>query len=131
MADAVDIELESKSILGKVIREVHNNKRTIIISYHNLEETPSDTKLKNMFRKTYQMGGDIAKIATLAKNREDVIRLMKITLEYRQKNIIAFSLANIGVISRIFFLFIGSLLTYGCADIPLASRQLPVDTLRE
>lgn len=87
MADAVDIELESKSILGKVMREVHNNKRTIIISYHNLEETPSDTKLKNMFRKTYQMGGDIAKIATLAKNREDVIRLMKITLEYRHKNI--------------------------------------------
>lgn len=131
LVDGIDIELESKSILKEVIQKARDYKKTTIISYHDLKETPPDIKLENIIEKASKIGGDIIKIAAFTKSREDVIRLMKITLKYKSKNIITISMGGKGVISRVFFPFIGSLLTYGCINVPSAPGQLPINILVE
>lgn len=131
LVDAIDIELESKSILKEVIRKAHANKKTIIISYHNLTGTPLNAKLEDMIKKASKIGGDIVKIAAFTNSKEDVIRLMKIILKYKSKNIIIISMGSKGVISRVFFPFMGSLLTYGYINVPSAPGQFPINILIE
>ena len=131
LVEAIDIELSSQRILNKVVEKSHQTKKTVIISYHNFKETPSKGILEKLIKKIKTEGGDIVKIACLAKNREDVLRLMKFTLEHRNKNLVTISMGKIGVISRVLFPFVGSLFTYGYLDTPSAPGQLPLKVLRE
>ncbi len=131
LVEAIDIELSSRQILNKVVKKAHQIKKTVIISYHNFKETPSKGILEKLIKKIKTEGGDIVKIACLAKNREDVLRLMKFTLEHKNKNIVAISMGKIGAISRVLFPFVGSLFTYGYLETPSAPGQLPLKVLRE
>ena len=131
LVDSIDIELSSKQILNKVVKRAHECEKTVIGSYHNFAGTPTNRILEEIIKEIKAHGMDIIKIASLAKNEEDVIRLMKITLNHRDKNIITISMGSIGLISRVFFPFLGSLITYGCIDIASAPGQLPINILLE
>ena len=131
LVEAVDIELSSQRILNKVVKKAHQTKKTVIISYHNFKETPVKGILEKLIKKIKTEGGDIVKIACLAKNREDLLRLMKFTMEHRNENIVAISMGKVGAISRVLFPFVGSLFTYGYLDTPSAPGQLPLKVLCE
>ena len=131
LVEAVGIELSSQRILNKVVKEARRTKKTVIISYHNFKETPTRGMLEKLIKKIKIEDRDIVKIACLAKKREDVLRLMKFTLEHRNENIVAISMGKVGAISRVLFPFVGSLFTYGYLDTPSAPGQLPLKVLRE
>jgi len=130
LIDAIDIELSSQRILNKVVKKAHQTKKTVIISYHNFKKTPGRGILEKLIKEIKTEGGDIVKIACLAKNREDVLRLMEFTLKHRSKNLVTISMGKVGAISRVLFPFVGSLFTYGYLDTPSAPGQLPLYLLK-
>lgn len=130
LADAVDIEIES-AIAIEVIKSAHQNKKIAIASYHNLQETPSQASLEELMGRGREKGGDIVKIAALVVREDDVATLAELTLKHRKENIVTIGLGRRGIFTRVFFPFIGSLLTYGYFNRPTAPGQLPVQRLQE
>lgn len=134
-ADAVDIELISgKTNIEeiKIIAEDHNIP--LILSYHNFTETPSVEFLLDKMRQQVSSGADIAKIAVMPKNEEDVLNLLSATLKARKEMpdtpLITMSMGNLGVISRIAGGVFGSDLTFGAGEKTSAPGQIPIAELR-
>lgn len=130
LGDFIDIELKSP-IISKVIEIAKNNRKLIIVSYHNLDFTPNIKILKDILFKAKDKGADIVKIATKANNFEDVNRLMEFTKKYRTKKIITISLGKTGSVSRLVFPMFGSLVTYTYISKPTACGQLPIKILKQ
>jgi len=131
LADAVDIELSSKLIIDKVIKKAKQAGKTTIISYHNFKSTPSESTLKKIVLKAKDKGADIVKIAALAKKQSDTIKLLELTIAFRDKNLITIAMGEKGAVSRVLFPLAGSLITYTYIDKPLASGQISLSRLKE
>ena len=128
LVDAVDIELYS-NILCQVISRAHRDGKAGIISFHNFRDTPTHRGLEEIIETAMDKKADIIKIATFAREPADLLRLMEITLKHKDKNLIAISLGNNSAISRVFFPFFGSLLTYTYINAPSGPGQIPFNTL--
>ncbi|MEA3328558.1 MAG: type I 3-dehydroquinate dehydratase [Candidatus Omnitrophota bacterium] len=130
LVDALDIELNS-AILARVVKIAHSNKKTVIISYHNLKTTPGIKRLKSIALNAKRQGADIIKVAVNASKVKDVATLLEFTLGHKQKNLVTISLGKTGTISRLFFPLAGSLFTYAYLDKPFGSGQLPLALLQK
>jgi shikimate dehydrogenase/3-dehydroquinate dehydratase type I len=116
-ADFIDIELaegqkainELKSLCAK-----RGGKTNIIVSYHNLKETPALTRLKEIFHQCAKTKPAVVKIVTTAKTVEDnltTLNLISSTRKSSQK-IISFCMGDKGGISRAIAPFMGSYLSF-------------------
>ncbi len=125
--DAIDIELSSKEILDQAVKAAHSAGKLVIISYHSFDQTPKADVLNKIFEQAKSLGADIVKIATMALNRTDIQTLAAFTIANSGKNLITIAMGTQGVISRIFFPSLGSLMTYASLGEPTAPGQLHYD----
>lgn len=109
---AVDIELSSRRILRDVVRAAKKARRTVIVSYHDFERTPSDAVLRRILRRARAAGADAVKIATMARGPKDVARLARLTHAERRRNVIIIAMGRQGTLSRVLFPVMGSVVTY-------------------
>lgn len=126
-ADAIDIELSAKSILSKVVMLARKAKKPVIISYHNFDRTPDERKLKKIAEDAKTAGADIVKIAALALKKKDVQTLGAFTIANASKNLVTIAMGENGVVSRVLFPALGSLMTYAHWGNPTAQGQLSYD----
>ena len=126
LVDAVDIELSSKKILNGVIKEAHRFKKRVIVSYHDFRNTPAEGQLNTIIKNSRKAGGDIVKIAAFAKDKRDIIRLASLNISHN--DIITIAMGRLGVVSRLFFPMLGSLLTYCSVTKSSAPGQMPLKT---
>ncbi|MEW6102429.1 MAG: type I 3-dehydroquinate dehydratase [bacterium] len=124
--DYIDLEYGEKKPL---IDFVKKNKKTLIISHHNYKDTPDIKTLVSLSSSMEKAGADILKIATFINNKDDIIRLLNFTYNYK-KPIIAIGMGLLGKITRIIEPIFGSLITYGFINKPYADGQLSVSSLR-
>ena len=120
-ADFIDIELaegqkainELKSLCAK-----KGGKTKIIVSYHNLKETPPLTKLKEIFHQCAETKPAIVKIVTMAKTMEDnLITLNLISYARKQsQEIIALCMGDKGGVSRAVAPMVGNYLSFAALD---------------
>lgn len=125
--DAVDVEIDA-SITRQVI--THAQGKTVIVSEHDFEKTPDISHLESIATKADLLGADIVKIATLARHRHDVVRLMEFTAA-SNKNLVTIAMGELGNISRVLAPVFGSLFTYGFVKNSVAPGQLEVGKLVE
>ncbi len=128
LVDAIDIDL-SAAILKSVVAAARRNKNTVILSHHDFDGTPSESRLKQIVGKASKLGADIIKIATLAKHESDVLRLLQFTAAHRPKNLVTIAMGNIGTVSRLMFPLAGSLMTY--TSVALSDGQIDAKRLIE
>jgi shikimate dehydrogenase/3-dehydroquinate dehydratase type I len=120
-ADFIDIELAEGK---KAIRELQSlcakkrGKTKIIVSYHNLKETPALTGLKEIFHQCAKFKPAIVKIVTTAKTVEDNLVTLNL-ISYAQKRsqkIISLCMGDKGVISRVVAPLMGSYLSFAALE---------------
>ena len=121
---AVDIELSSKDILGDVVAEAHAAALTVIGSHHNFTETPADGDLDAVVEAGTRAGVDIVKVAARCNNPEDLRRLAAFTLRHGDRAMVVIGMGLAGMMSRVFFPALGSLLSYTFLGAPSAPGQL-------
>ena len=127
--DAIDIELAA-DIRDEVIKIAKLSHKSIIVSEHNLTETPSDEKIEQILFKSVSSGADITKVAFFANSPDDIARLMCLTLKHSGRHlIVAISLGDFGTISRTIAPLFGSCLSYGYIEKPVAPGQISVQSL--
>ena len=127
LIDMVDVELKSQ-IRGEVVKAARSNGINVILSHHNFEKTPDSESIKKTVEAEIKAGADYAKIAYHAANHDDVLRLLRITASLsKDANMIAISMGEIGMISRIAAPYFGSMMTYASVGDPTAPGQMTVE----
>ncbi len=127
LVDAVDIELGAE-ISGKVTELAR--EKAIIVSEHDFTRTPGTATLRSMVERAADQGADIVKIATMANEREDVVRLLQFTHSCTMP-VVSIAMGPLGSVSRVIAPLFGSLFTYGYISKPVAPGQLPLARLAE
>lgn len=122
--DYVDLEMD---IADKIPR-YGNTQR--IISYHNFDETPDN--IEEIHHQISQLDPDIIKIATMANNPIDNIKVLRLC---RDSDIptSAFCMGDMGLTSRILCGRAGAPITYATFsnDRPMAPGQLSYKEMKE
>lgn len=109
----VDLEIEAPKEVGKRIRRACSEYGTTMIrSCHFFDGVPPEGELMAMVERCSQYGGEIVKIAAMAKDEDDVRRVMSIYGNCRKGKLVAFAMGEVGRQSRIDCLAAGSPFTY-------------------
>ena len=118
--DYVDIELRTGKKEAQMIADAHarTKKRTqLIVSYHDIEGTPSLRRLRAIASQCLGCGADIVKIATRARAVDDNIKMLQLLHHARatETPMAAFCMGPEGRLSRIAAPLFGSRISYVAA----------------
>ncbi len=131
--DIVDFEMNNNPVHIRQVREVSKaNDTKLILSFHNFSFTPGLELLNQRFLEAEQLGADIAKVAVMPRNLEDVLTLMTATLKSSQKlkiPLISMSMGGYGSLTRLFGWTFGSALTFAVGASSSAPGQVPIEDL--
>ncbi len=112
-ADYVDLECDLSDEAFKMM------KSKVIESYHNFKETPSYDFLRDLIE---SKRGDLFKIATMGRDKRDVLTITKVLCEY--ENVVAFLMGEKFSWTRIFACFLGSPFIYCSISKAVAPGQI-------
>ena len=117
----LDLEIEAPKEVGKRLRRACTEYGTTMIrSSHFFAGTPSDDVLRNTVEKCRKFGGEIVKIAAMAKScllyTSDLGLYSQEQTSQRQAELIAFSMGETGRASRLECLRLGSPFTYAALN---------------
>lgn len=135
MVDAVDVELSlGEEYFANLIRLAKANGVKVIASNHDFDKTPDTTEIYNRLKKMDELNADIAKIAVMPKDRQDVLRLLQALTRADDDlkcPVIGISMGKLGEVSRVLGETFGSCLTFGAVNKTSAPGQMDVEKLRE
>jgi len=131
----IDIELKTEAALrDQLLKDVKGAGVKSIVSWHNFSCTPSSQALLTILQEQYRTGADIGKIVTMARDPYDVLRLLDLQVQAAELAfpLIAFTMGDAGVMSRVATLGLGGYMTYGASSRAQATApgQLSVAGLR-
>ena len=109
-ADIVDIELRTRN-LEKIVPLV--KKRTkCLLSFHDLEKTPTLDEMKEVVRRQLRAGADIGKVVTTAHEFEDNLTVLHLISEFPGVRLVSFAMGALGSLSRVLCPLVGGDFTY-------------------
>lgn len=134
--DLIDVEMSNeKEFIDRVKELTVKYSKTLILSYHDFEYTPDEDFIYNKILEGARLGADIPKLALMAKDYGDVLKVMnanyKARVEEIDSPIITMSMGQIGSISRIIGGMFGSDMTFAVGKESSAPGQISISTLRE
>ncbi|GAB7388867.1 type I 3-dehydroquinate dehydratase [Bacillaceae bacterium] len=134
LVDIIDYELSNRQEDIEWLRHVSSKNRVkLILSYHNFMSTPSKAFLLQQIAKAEFMAADIAKVAVMSNEIDDILRLLEVTLEARkivEIPLITISMGKFGFLTRMFGSLFGSSVTFAVGNASSAPGQIPIEDLR-
>jgi len=130
-ADIVDIELRTRN-LDKIVQLV--KKRTkCLLSFHDLEKTPSLDRMREMVQRQLKAGADICKIITTAQSLEDNLTVLQLIMDFPKIKIVSLAMGPLGFASRVLCPLVGGDFTYASTEKgkESASGQITARDLRQ
>jgi 3-dehydroquinate dehydratase-1 len=124
---AADIELRS-AIVEQVSELARQHKRALIVSHHDFNRTPPLEDLRVIVDKASRYG-TVVKVATMVRTEEDLATLRALLAEKRPTPLCVLGMGPLGLQTRVEFPKLGSCLTYGYLDQPVAPGQVPAREL--
>ena len=136
LVDFVDMELKyGQAKIGEVKAQTAGKKVSLIVSFHNFQQTPSQEEMFSIMERELQAGADVAKLAAMPQKEEDVLAVLAATLAVRRKYpdqpVISMSMGPLGAVTRIVGGLFGSDLTFAVGSQASAPGQIPVAELRK
>ena len=128
--DAIDIESSLAKPACGIIKSARLRNILVVLSYHNFDKTPEKFSLEKITDSCFELGADMAKIATMCDSKEEAQQLISLTLKYN--NIAVVGMGKHGRITRITAPAFGSVFTYAFTDNKksIIPGQLTVEELR-
>ena len=109
----VDVEVEAPKYMSKRVRSCAQENGTVFIkSFHDFSGTGSCEELKAVVEKCLHIGADIVKIVTTARTADEAERVLSLYDEFAPEKLIAFSMGDAGMESRMQCLAKGAPYTY-------------------
>ncbi|MGL6200156.1 MAG: type I 3-dehydroquinate dehydratase [Lachnospiraceae bacterium] len=131
--DAIDVELfTGDNECRSIISTAHKNGVKVIMSNHDFDKTPSKDEIESRLLKMNNLGADIPKIAVMPNSPEDILLLLRATINISKKlasPIITMSMGALGAVSRTAGEVFGSCMTFGTVKQASAPGQIDANNL--
>jgi 3-dehydroquinate dehydratase-1 len=124
---AVDVELRSE-ILPEVRAMARQERKPLIVSYHNFEKTPGESEIEELFGKAVEAGADLVKLAFTGKSHDDAARVCSTLFKFKEPKVFMV-MGEAGKFTRVVGFSFGSLLTYTFFGKPVAPGQIEAERL--
>ena len=131
LADWIDLEIEADETARRAMILARELGKIVILSYHDFKGIPSEGKVLKLRSEFKKRGGDVLKIAGMAKSDADVIQLLQMCRSAKNLKRTFIAMGELGRISRAAGFLFGSCLTYGYVNKPTAPGQLSVSEIVE
>lgn len=124
---AADIELRSP-LVEQVSALARQHQRALIVSHHDFEKTPTLDELRHIMTRaaTY---GTVVKISAFIRTEQDIATLRALFHEKCPVPLCLIGMGSLGAQTRVEFPKLGSCLTYGYLDTPVAPGQVSAPEL--
>lgn len=133
--DVIDIQLQTpEEIRNPLVDVAHAHGLKVIMSYHNFAMTPTPDEMTALIKEMIISKADIAKIAVMPNDQQDVLDLLSVTAAMRDQDavlLITMAMGDLGKITRVSGEIFGSAATFGVAVNNSAPGQLPMEKLKE
>jgi 3-dehydroquinate dehydratase I len=131
--DLIDYEMANNAANIVLVRTAAKaNHIKLVLSFHNFSFTPDPETLAAKFLSAEQLGADVAKVAVMPRDLNDVLTLLSATLEASKKlriPLISMSMGPYGSLTRLFGWAFGSSLTFAVGASSSAPGQVPIEDL--
>lgn len=132
--DLIDFEMGNDPVDVRQVREMSGASGTgLILSFHNFDRTPALADLNQRFEQAEALGADIAKVAVMPRNMEDVLTLLAATLRASEKlriPVVSMSMAAMGSLTRLCGSAFGSAMTFAFGQSGSAPGQIAIEELQ-
>ena len=131
--DLIDYEMAND--VANIVRVREAAKASgikLVLSFHNFSFTPGLETLASKFLAADQLGADVAKVAVMPRDLDDVLTLLSATREASKKlriPLISMSMGPYGSLTRLFGWVFGSALTFAVGASSSAPGQVPIEDL--
>jgi len=109
-ASIVDIELATQG-LEEIVKRI-KNRAECLVSFHDLDGTPSLNQLREIVGRELKAGADICKVVTTASNPEDNLLSLKLIREFPKTRILSFAMGPFSLSSRVLSPLVGGEFAY-------------------
>ena len=132
--DFLDFEMSNHpEHVRRVVTAARASAVRVILSYHNFGYTPGQDFLVQRFLEAERLGGDVAKVAVMPRDRVDVLALLAATAEAEAKAripLISMSMGPLGAVTRMIGGVFGSSLSFAVGEGSSAPGQMPISDLK-
>jgi 3-dehydroquinate dehydratase-1 len=133
LVDFIDFEVDNDPGQIRRVREcTRENGIRLILSYHNMGYTPGLEHLVDRFLEAERLGGDVAMVQVMPRDRADVLRLLAATAAADDKAripLISIALGPLGSVTRMVGGLFGSWLSFAVGETASAPGQIPIGDL--
>lgn len=131
--DLIDYEMANDPAnIVRVRSAAKSHGIKLVLSFHNFSYTPSLESLVGKFLSADQLGADVAKVAVMPRDMDDVLTLLTATREASKKlriPLISMSMGPLGAITRMIGGAFGSSLSFAVGAAASAPGQVPIEDL--
>jgi 3-dehydroquinate dehydratase-1 len=131
--DLIDYEMVNEADNIVRVREAaKTNGIKLVLSFHNFSYTPALETLAAKFLNADQMGADVAKVAVMPRDLDDVLTLLTATRQASKKlriPLISMSMGPLGAVTRMVGGVFGSALSFAVGAASSAPGQVPIEDL--
>jgi 3-dehydroquinate dehydratase-1 len=135
LVDFLDFEMSNDpEQLHRVRESARTHGTRVILSYHNFGYTPGLEFLIQRFLEAERLGGDVAKVAVMPRERADVLTLLAATSQAEAKMripLISMSMGPLGAVTRMVGGVFGSSLSFAIGEGSSAPGQMPIADLKD
>ncbi len=126
----LDVEFNSLKRNASLAKYLRSTKTKLLVSWHDFKKTPNSTELKKRMSQMNRFSSNV-KIVCTAKSTDDSTRMLELYSKRGKTNLIAFAMGDLGRISRILCLYLGSPYTYVSLGKAVAPGQFSVDEVKK
>ena len=131
--DLIDYEMANDAANIVRVRDAAKaNGIKLVLSFHNFSYTPGLETLAAKFLMADQLGADVAKVAVMPRDLDDVLTLLTATRDASKKlriPLISMSMGPYGALTRMVGGVFGSSLTFAVGASSSAPGQVPIEDL--
>jgi 3-dehydroquinate dehydratase-1 len=131
--DLIDYEMANEAPnIVRVRNAAKSQDIKLVLSFHNFSFTPGLETLTQKFLSAEQLGADVAKVAVMPRDLDDVLTLLTATREASKKMripIISMSMGPLGAVTRMVGGVFGSSLSFAVGAAASAPGQVPIEDL--
>ena len=126
----LDVEFNTLKKNSQLIKYLKSTKTKLLVSWHDFKRTPKTVELKKKISQMSKFSSNV-KIVSTANSTDDAIRMLELYSKKQKNSLISFAMGDIGKISRVLCLYLGSPYTYVSLGKAVAPGQFSLDEIKK
>ena len=125
----LDVEFNTLKNNAPLVTYLKSTGTVLLVSWHDFKKTPGPSELDRKLRQMSRFSSYL-KVVTTAKKIDDSTRMLELYAKKGENTLISFAMGDLGRISRILCLYLGSPYTYVSLGKAVAPGQFSIGEIK-